>query len=190
MNPNALEALRSRIRRADSAARQPAARGYEQAHIFDDGTIHRYSISGIKSPDQLHDDPLNLFVWVWSLKDHLKEAYKANNLDRRLVEEVANQCSALQYVADIANRAKHRTLRESRSGEFAELVGVGFTVLKTAIAKIVVGTFSVGLEVAKPEEVELHAFIKTKNAKPIDAFTILNEAIDVWETRVIKRNAA
>lgn len=189
MGPEALAALRSRVRRTESAARQAAASGHEQIHILQDGTTHHYNISSIKSPEQLQDELLTLFVWVWSLKDHLKEAYKAKNPGPRLVEDAVNRCPALQYVADIANRAKHGVLRDSRSGKFAELVDVGFTVPQTAITKISVGAFSVGVDVAKPEEVELHAFVKPKDAEPVDAFGILAEAIDAWEVHVIKRIA-
>jgi len=190
MRPEALEALRSRIRRTESAAREPAAAGHEQTHTLKDGTTHKYTIGGIKSPEQLQDEVLTLFVWVWSLKDYLKEAYKTKNLDPQLVEDAVNQCTALQYVADIANRAKHGVLRDSRSGKFAELVDVGFTVPQTAIGKITIGAFSVGVDVSKPEEVEFHAFVKPKDEEPVDAFVTLTEALNAWEAHVITRIAA
>lgn len=189
MNPETLEALRSRIRRIDLAAREPAASGYEQTHKLEDGTTHKYVISGIKSPEQLEDELLTLFVWVWSLKDHLRERYKAKHLDPRLVEDVVNQCPALQYVADIANRAKHGILRESRSGMFAELVDVGVNVPQKAISKIAVSAFSVEVDVEKSEEVELHAVIKRKDGVVVDAFATLTEAICAWEVHVIRRIA-
>lgn len=190
MSPDALESIRSRIRRAEAIARQPAATGFEQTHKLEDGTTHEYSVSGIKSPEQLEDELLALFVWAWSLKDHLKELYKAKKLEPRHVETVVNQHLALQYVADIANRAKHGVLRESRSGKFAELVDVGFTVPQTAIDKITVGAFSVGVDVARPSEVELHAFVKPIDGQTVDAFGILAEAISIWEAHVIAPIAA
>jgi hypothetical protein len=189
MSPDTLQALRSRIHRTQLAVHQSAASGHEQTHTLEDGTTHQYNFNGMKSPEQLQDELLALFVWVWSLKDYLKEVYKAKNCDPRLVEEVVNQCLALQYVADVANRAKHGVLRESRSGKFAELVDVGFTIPQKAISKISVRAFSVGVDVAKPEEVNLHAFIKTNGAKPIDAFATLTEAMNAWEAHVIKRIA-
>jgi hypothetical protein len=190
LSPDALKSLRSRIHRAELVARNPAAFGFEQKHLLDDGTTHEYVVSGVKSPEQLEDDLLNLFVLVWSLKDHLKESYKAKGLEPRLVEEVVNRSPVLQYVADIANRAKHGVLRESRSGKFAELINVGFTVPHTAIAKITVGSFNVGVDIAKPNEVELRAFVKPKGVDASDAFAILAKAVGIWEEQVIKYIAA
>ena len=72
MSPTALEALRARIQRALTTVQRRAADGYLDSHVLDDGQRHWYSVSGIKSPEQLQDELLTLFVWVWSLKDHLK----------------------------------------------------------------------------------------------------------------------
>jgi hypothetical protein len=165
MTLNSLEILRSRIRRIELAARQADGPGYEKTHTFSDGTTHLYTVAGIKSPEQLEDDLLHLFIWTWSLKDYLKEYYKTKNIDPQCVEVIANKNTALQYVADIANRAKHGDLRTSRSGMFAELVDVGWTVPQLALGKISVGSFNVGVDVAKPDHVELHAFVRLKMVK-------------------------
>lgn len=190
MSPEALLSLRCRIRRAEEAARKPSSEGYQDEHTLEDGTTHQCSIRGIKSPEQLEDELLALFVWVWSLKDYLKELYEAKGLEPRSVEVVVNEHRALQYVADIANRAKHGVLRKSRSGVFAELVNVGFTVPQSSIAKITVGVFSVGVDATKPNDVELHASVKTSENEVIDAFSVLDEARCILETRVIKCIAA
>lgn len=187
MTPNALDALRSRIRRMESTVRKSESSGYEQTHNLDDGTSHQYTINGVKSAEQLEDELLMLFIWIWSLKDHLKEMCKAKHLDPRLVEEVVNKSQALQYVADIANRAKHGVLRESRSGAFAELVGVGFSVPQSAISKITIGAFSVGIDVEKSKKVQLHAFVKPTNCDAINAFTLLTEALNTWDVSVIEK---
>ena len=170
--------------------RKPSAEGYQNEQTLENGTTHQYSIRGIKSPEQLEDELLALFVWVWSLKDYLKELYKARGLEPHSVEVVVNEHRALQYVSDIANRAKHGVLRRSRSGASAELVNVGFTVPQSSIAKITVGAFSVGVDVTKPNDVELHASVKTSENEVIDAFSVLDEAIGVLESRVIKCIAA
>jgi hypothetical protein len=46
---------------------------------------------GVKAPEQLEDDFLNLFVWTWSLKDYLKSCFVAKGLRGKAVEEEANQ---------------------------------------------------------------------------------------------------
>jgi len=185
MDVAALQTLQSRIARADASARRIESPGFQQSLLLDDGNTHQYSVTGIKSPEQLEDELLALFIWVWSLKDHLKEAYRSKGLDVKQVESIANKSVALQIVSDIANRAKHGALRDSRSGKFAELVKVGYTIPPTAISKITVGAFSVETEVSNPGEVELHASIETNDGIMYDAFAVLIEAQTEWETKAL-----
>lgn len=182
MDNAALQTLQSRIERTYASARRIESSGFQQSHQLDDGNTHQYSVIGIKSPEQLEDELLAIFIWVWSLKDHLKEAYRTKGLDPRQIESIANKCVALQLVSDIANRAKHGLLRDSRSGKFAELVNVGYTIPQTAISKIIFSAFSVATVVSNPSEIELHASIKTNDGITYDAFAILIEAQSEWET--------
>ena len=119
------------------------------------------------------------------MKDHLKEAYRTKGLGPRQIELIANKCVPLLLVSDIANRAKHGVLRDSRSGKFAELVNVGYTIPQTAIAKITFGAFSVATEVSNPSDVELHASIETNDGSTYDAFAVLIEAQSEWETKAL-----
>ncbi|GAA0888190.1 hypothetical protein [Rhodanobacter soli] len=185
MTPTSFEELRARIHRAEIIARRADSVGYQKNQTLADGSKHQYQISGIKSPEQFEDDLLTLFVWVWSLKDYLKELYKSMGLDPRLVEEMANNCTALKYVSDVANKAKHGILQQSRSGQFAELVNVGHSVPQAAISKITFSAFNVEIDVSKADQVLLHAFVKPRGGEPIDAFEVLAQAMLTWETKVI-----
>lgn len=189
MSPHALDLLRARIQRALVAAQRQAADGFSQSHVLDDGVRHSYTVTGVKSPEQFEDELLTLFVWVWSLKDYLKNAYRSKNLDPQLVEEVVNCSLSLQYVADIANRAKHGSLRESRSGHFAALVDVGITVPQSAVSAITVGAYNVGVDVCKPEEVILRGTVQPQRGAALDAFAVLTEGISAWETHVLYKIA-
>lgn len=182
----ALESLRARVGRMLAACMRTAGDGFSSSHVFEDGERHSYSVSRIKSPEQLDDELHNAFQWIWNLKDHLKAAYRSKNLDERQVEKAVNDCLALQYVSDIANGAKHAGLRESRSGYFAELVDVGLTIPQTAIASITFGAFNVATDVSKPEEVILRASIQPRERPALDAFAVLTEAVEAWE-RVAQR---
>ena len=42
---------------------------------------------GVKAPEQLEDDFLNLFIWTWSLKDYLKSCFETKGLRGEAVEE-------------------------------------------------------------------------------------------------------
>jgi len=189
MSPTALDALRARIQRALTTVQRRAAGGYTESHILDDGQRHWYSITGIKSPEQLQDELLTLFIWLWSLKDYLKAAYRAKNLDPQMVEDVVNDCAPLKYVADIANRAKHGELRQSRSRHFATLTDVGITSPQCAISTLRIGAYNVGMDISKPEEAVLRASVQPEGRASLDAFAVLTEAIEAWETRVLPRIA-
>jgi len=190
MTPADLDAIRSRIRRAIGTVQYASGAGYETSYQAEgtDFTTHFRAV-GIKAPEQLEDDFLNLFIWVWSLKDHLKTCFEASGLRGGIVEDEVNHCPALKYVADIANRAKHGVLRESRSNEFAELVDVGFNAPQNSIEQITVAGPEVTLRLKEPQMVQIHATVATKAGVRLDALAVLNEAMQCWEKNVLTKIA-
>lgn len=186
MTPADLDAIRSRIHRAFGAVQDASGTGYKISYQAE-GTdfITHFRAVGVKEPEQLEDDFLNLFIWMWSLKDHPKACFEANGLRGHEVEEEVNRCPALRYVADIANRAKHGVLRKSRSSEFAELVDVGFTAPQNAIARIIVTGPEVTLNFNDPQLVHIHATVATKAGVRLDALAVLSEAMQCWERNVL-----
>lgn len=191
VTPADLDAIRNRIRRAFGAVQEASGAGYETSYQASgtDFTTNFRAI-GVKAPEQLEDDFLNLFVWTWSLKDYLKACFETNGLRGKAVEDEVNRCSALAYVADIANRAKHGALRESRSGEFAELVDVGFNAPQDAIERITVAGPDVTVHFKNPQLVQIHATVATNTGVRLDALAVLHQAMDCWETRVLAHIAA
>lgn len=190
VTPTDLTDMTSRIDRAFRSVRRASGDTYcTSYHAAGQDFITNFTAIGIKPPEQLEDDFLSLFVWVWSLKDPIKYAYEARGLRGALVEEVVNASTELSYVADIANRAKHGRLSSSRSGEYPELIDVGFTIPDFAVAKITVAGPDVTLEVKDPEQVEIHATIATKAGLRIDALEVLSEAMRCWESKLLSRIA-
>jgi hypothetical protein len=191
MTPADLDAIRNRIGRAFRAAQQVSGEGYESSYQAE-GTdfMTHFRTIGVKAPEQLEDDFLNLFIWTWSLKDHVKTCFKSRGLNAQEVEEIANRSRALAHVADIANRAKHGTLRDSRSGEFAELVGVGFEAPQESIAQITVAGPEVTLLITYPQLIRIRATVRTRSGKEFDALAVLTEAIDAWESHALVQIAA
>ncbi len=186
MKPADLDAMRARIQRAFGAATSCSGSGYECSYqaIGTDFTTH-FKALGVKAPEQLEDDFLALFIWVWSLKDYFKESLVARGLRSREVEEIVDQCLPLCYVADIANRAKHGTLRQSRSGAFAELVNVGYDIPQEAIECIAVAGPQVSVHVRDPQLVSIHATVVAAGGIKLDALTVLQEAMKCWEATVL-----
>ena len=191
MTPSDLDAIRSRIHRAIGAVQVASGAGYEISYQAEgtDFTTHFRAV-GVKAPEQLEDDFLNLFIWMWSLKDYLKTCFEASGLRGNAVENEVNRCPALMYVADIANRAKHGVLRESRSSEFAELVDVGFTAPQDSIERITVAGPEVTLHLKDPQMVHIHATVATKAGIRLDALAVLSEAMQCWEKNVLTQIAA
>jgi hypothetical protein len=186
-----LDKIRSRIERAFASV-QDASGGEYRTSYKATGTdfITNFRAVGVKAPEQLQDDFLNLFVWTWSLKDYLKSAFEAKGLHAKVVENAVDQCAALTYVSDIANRAKHGTLRKSRSGQFAKLVDVGFNAQQNSIARIMVAGPDVTLHISNPRLIQIHATIETDNGTRLNALAVLSDAIYCWETQVLPSIAA
>lgn len=191
MTPADLDAVRARIQRAFQSINDSRGFSYETSYKASetDFTTHFHAV-GVKAPEQLEDDFLNLFIWVWSLKDYLKEVLEARGSLGKRVEEEVNRCAPLTYVADIANRAKHGTLRQSRSGKFATLVDVGFDYPQDTIEKIVVAGSSVTLHVKNPGMIQIHATVLISSGERLDALSVLEEAMSCWESKVIPTIAA
>ncbi len=186
MTPADLDAIRSRIHRAYSAVRDASGSGYKTSYQVE-GTefTTNFKAVGLKAPEQLEDDFLNLFLWTWSLKDYLKSSFQAKGLRGEFVEDEANKCQALTYVADIANRAKHGELRKSRSGEYAKLIDVGFNVPQECIAWFAVAGPDVTVCIKDPQMVEIRATVETKSGARFEALSVLKEAMECWETKVL-----
>ena len=186
MSPSDLESITQRISRAFQSTRIVTGPGYGTSYVAQgtDFTTH-FHAEGMKSPDQLKDDFLNLFIWVWSLKDYLKQRCKDVGLSVQLVEDEANRCPALTYVADIANRAKHGTLNKSRSGKFAELIEVGLTVPQASIQEIEVAGPEVTSRFREHQHIVIRASVVTRDGVRLDAHAVLDEAMRCWETKIL-----
>jgi hypothetical protein len=191
MTPADLDAIRSRIQRASAAVRDASGCGYQTSYWAEKTDfMTNFKAVGVKAPEQLEDEFLNLFVWTWSLKDYLKSCFLAKGLQAKAVEEEANRCQALTFVADIANRAKHGDLRESRLGEFAELVDVGLNATQECIERITFAGPDVTLQIKDPQMVSIHATVATRSGGRHDALVVLNEAMECWETKVLTQIGA
>jgi hypothetical protein len=191
VTPADLDEIRSRIQRAFATVSDVSGNGYQTSYKAE-GTdfTTNFKAVGVKAPEQLQDDFLNLFVWTWSLKDYLKSCFEAKGLLGKTVEEQANLCLALTYVPDIANRAKHGELRESRSGDFAELIDVGFDVPQECIERITVAGSDVTLHIKDPQMVIIRAAISTRSGGRREALAVLKEAMECWEAKVLAQIAA
>lgn len=83
-----------------------------------------FVVNGVKPLVHVQDDIETAFIWCWSVKDHLIEQLLVLNpqLIKKEVESEIDTYSCLVLCSDVANGLKHKTLRKSRSQQFAKLV--------------------------------------------------------------------
>lgn len=183
-----LENLFCRARRLRARLGAKEGVGASWSATLENGEIHRYSLSGVKAPDEVQDDIESLFVWLWSLKDHVKKFLEAKGKGSAWVESEISADQYLSICADIANRAKHGGLdRGSRSGKYPKLGQLKYQVPQTAVSSITVGAFDVGINIARPRQVVLEMPVLGDDGRCLgDAFKYLDYALKGWE-KIIDR---
>lgn len=187
MKLNELEELRARVARILKRLDESSGAGFSHLYTFPNGETHHYRFNGVKSLEAFEDDLLAVFVWVWSMKDYLKEAAKHCGADPHGIEAIVDSSLELQLVSDIANRAKHGGLKKSRSGHFARLSRPSLTCPQKGIGKITFEAFDVTLDVSEPSEVDYKADVLSKSGATLgEATDVLTKAIVDWETRGIQ----
>ena len=179
--------LRSRIERTYATVLAKAHPGFVKLQESQDGNVCAIDVRGIKSPEQLEDEILNLFIWIWSMKDYLKELCRARSVNPQQIEDVVNTEPSLMIASDVANRAKHGELRQSRTGEFAKLDGVQIVLPQNVIQSIGFQDSTIRIDVGIPDDAELTATIAFDSGAPTqDAFTVVQDAISAWENKAFR----
>lgn len=186
MNFVKFKQLRSRVQRAYATVHAKACIGFVKQQIAQDGSCCPIEVRGVKSPEQLEDELLNLYIWIWSMKDYLKELCRREGVNPQRIEDLVNTESSLMIAADIANRAKHGELRQSRTGDFAKLEGVQVSLPQGALESICFRDSTIQIDVAIPDDAELTATIAFDSGAPSqNAFVVAQHAISAWETRAL-----
>ena len=186
---NSLEEIWQRIERALTTIETKSDLSFSQLYVINDMATN-LKVTGIKSPEQLADELLNIFVWLWSIKDYLIEVYKKFSLDHKIIEKLVNRTFTLQLISDIANRSKHGSLRKSRSKRYAILTKVGIGIPQKAVSQITVGADTITMNVSSAQEIKLRARIEDIDGQDIcDAFEIIWSSIAIWKKEISKINA-
>ncbi len=74
--------------------------------------------------EDVKHDLETLYMWLWSMKDYLVNALQermGTASAKRMVESFVDRTPDLQITSDVANTAKHVTLRRSRTGRYARI---------------------------------------------------------------------
>jgi hypothetical protein len=183
MRVDEIDALFRRMDRLSASLQVKNGAGSEWDATDADGQTHSYRIRNVRPIDEIEDDIANLFLWVWNLKDYLKELSSKRGKNAQWIEQLVNQDPHLPICADIANRLKHGVLKTSRSDRFPQLQRAGYNVSVEAIGSITIGILQVEVDIADPNFIDIVMGVEDRNGELIgDAFAYLRGAIDTWES--------
>ncbi len=188
MRYDELEELLGRLKRLAKRLEEQSGDRFEWECTFDNGETHRYVIEGLREPELIGDDLANAFVWLWSLKDYLKEYERAGGRDSSWVEALIDADAALPVCGDIANSAKPGRLRTSRSQTFARLGKPHYRIPQAAMGTLTFKAFEVDLNVARPELVEVTVPVQDNRGGMLgDALEYLHAGLTRFERAMVER---
>jgi len=187
MPSTSIEDLRKRIARYEAKLKILHGEGYQQTYRVSDGTTQTTRVNGVKPLDDFRDEIETLAIWIWSLKDYLKEIVQGNGKDPRYVEIYVDSCWNLKVCSDLANGAKHNRLRTSRSKLFAKLMDVGMEIPGKSLEKITVLANELVFDIKDASQAEYEAPVEDKDGCLIgDAVEILSCAMQDWEVAILR----
>jgi len=174
--------LFERIRRIGARLVVTAGPGSDWKADMPDFEIQTYKVTGMKSPEELEDDIATLSIWIWSLKDHLKAIMVSLGQDPLDIERFVNSDRDLQVCADIANSAKHLSLRTSRTGEFLKAGRLCFSLPMSSIGELVFRPNEVQIDVSRPDLVKIALPVVDHAGNTVgDAIAHLHAGVEAWE---------
>lgn len=186
-----LEDVEKLYRFASRTQQRLGIKGGEDSNWFakiENGETHQYLLDGVKSPEEIEQDVLSAFRWLWDLKDNVKYYCKSKGTPSKWVEKEIDADPYLCVCSDIANRTKHPELeRGSRSEKYPVLGKLKYRIPQQALASIAIGAFVVTTKIAKPELVTFEMPIMSSDGKYLgDAFRYIDYGLKAWE-KIIDR---
>ncbi|MDI6803147.1 MAG: hypothetical protein QME58_04785 [Bacteroidota bacterium] len=170
--------LFSKLNRLNKKLSDVGGKGTGWNYTFDDGTTTKYTFKKFRDFESIQDDVENYFLWLWNLKDYLKSISK----NKQMVEDIVNSNINMKVSGDIANRLKHSTLRESRSGLFPKLGKLKVTISQNNVSKITFYKDEVEIDPKDANDAELSLPIYDCNEnKIIDSFELIRIVEKEWD---------
>lgn len=151
------------------------------------GETHRYFINGVKSPEEIEEDILAAFLWMWNLKDHVKNYCERKGATKKWVEAEINADIYLCICGDIANRTKHALLKDSRSNKFPTLGRLSYQIPQQSFKSITFKETDVTIDSVNAEHINLEMPVLSGDGEYLgDAFKYIDYGLRAWE-RIIDR---
>jgi len=186
MNSENLIKLFERIKRIKDRLKIKDGIGTNWQYSFNDGEIHKYTLKGVKPPEEIEDDISNVFLWLWSLKDYLAKYLGC----KEWIELQVNSNKYLSICADLANILKHGELdKKSRSGKNPILGKLKYKIPQAAVKELSIGASSIDIDVSKAHIVVLEMPIFDEKGNVIgDAFEYIDQCLTAWDSILDRAN--
>lgn len=182
MNISDINDLFARIKRLSLRLEKKEGAGHKWSYTFPDGLETTYILKNVRCFEEIEDDIANLFIWVWNLKDYLKEFAETIGTDPQEVENLINSDHNLQLCADVANWLKHGRLKSSRSNSYARLGRLRFHAPHGTFSSITFRGTEIEIDVSKVKEILLLMPVLKMNGDEIaDSFEVISMALSQWE---------
>jgi hypothetical protein len=183
MNITDLRGVLDRVNRLSERSKTIKGAGSSWSHIFDDGTETTYILNDVKPREELEDEILNVFIWLWNMKDYFKSVLKSRGDDPNKIEAHINLDERLTVCADIANGIKHGTLTISRSGLYPKLGELSYSVPGQSMKKLEFQGNEIEMEFKEFENILIKMPVLDINGNEIyQALPLVEHALNEWES--------
>lgn len=171
-----------RISRLSERTKNIRGDGSSWSYTFPDGIKTTYILNKVKPPEELEDEILNVFLWIWNFKDYLKESIKHHGGDTNRIEQMVNSDQKLAICADIANGLKHGSLSRTRSGKKPKLGVLRYRVPQRSMKRLTFRGPEIEFDFQNFEDIEIKMPIVDSLGNEIgQALDYLKYALDIWE---------
>jgi len=90
MNISDVKEILDRANRLSERAKTINGAGSSWSHTFEDGTETKYILNNVKPRAELEDEILNVFIWLWNMKDYFKSVLKNRGDNPNTIETHIN----------------------------------------------------------------------------------------------------
>lgn len=147
-----------------------------------DGSTQKYIINGTRPLEEIEQDFESAFVWLWSLKDYIKEVSEQKNRPRNWIEKKVNADERILLSADVANLFKHAKLQRPRSSTPPKLQHLRINLPQTSIKKIQVRADEVEFDTQNLSGATLTWPIRDAEGRvEEDGILLLDYCVKFWE---------
>lgn len=183
MNISDVRIILDRATRLSDRASTIKGAGSSWSHLFPDGTETKYILNEVKPQAELEDEILNVFIWLWNMKDYFKSVLSMRGDDPNIIETRINSDNTLTVCADIANGIKHGALKTSRSGLFPKLGTLSYSVPQNSMKKLTFRGNEIEMDFKEFESIEIKMPVIDKSGNQIyEALPLIEYALNEWES--------